>query len=201
MVSTNPFQCSRERPGCSTCWSKRTECVYETEEGQSRLEHLRSINSHLRDKVDDMSIVINFLQSGSYPEAMEVLNRLRGSQNLQETARLIKDSQLILPSGVANDLERMQILHECSMDSSDSTAGQNTDTGGLGSITDASSLESLQSSISPTFPPTCLSGVNITLPSLASLTCRQDSILGGTPSPRSHHDTLPPLNLAVEGAL
>ena len=189
-------QCSRERPRCSTCWSKRTECVYETEEGQTRLEHLRSINTSLRNRVGDMSVIIHFLQCGAYEEAIEVLHRLRGSQSMQDTVRLIRDSQLMLPDDKCGSRDPLRIAKEDSTGSSHAGSTSSSANVSHGSPTTDPSLMTIDGQHEVHAPCT---PANVTLPSLASLTSGADGAVQSPPSPHRGGQMLPPLSISVGG--
>lgn len=141
-----------------------------------------------------MSVIILFLQSGAYEEAIEVVHRLRAAQNMEDTVRLIRDSQLMLPDERVGAGEGRLLAKEDSMESVNSIASENTHASLTSSATDPSIM---QVERTPEMPVACYPPVNIQLPSLASLTSVEELVARHSPSPPRTNRTLPPLSFTI----
>lgn len=91
------------RPTCSRCQNLRTECHYEAEEGESRWSALRRRNQILEAERDQLRELMGFVQSRSEPEAMDLFQRIRGSNydDLFALLRQIRDGALGVPQNIA----------------------------------------------------------------------------------------------------
>ena len=149
-----------------------------------------------------MSVIIHFLQSGSYEEASEVLHRLRTSQNLQDTIRLVRDSQLMLPNdksgGSGSRAPLVRLRTEESMESTNSSSLNSSAGASQASPITNPSIMQFDNQSQPDLPMATHAPSCITLPSLASLTNGPDGVIHGSP-PQHERRTLPPLSISVGG--
>lgn len=85
-----------QRPRCSLCELKDTECVYDTRAGEARGAHLKRKVTELTQELQYLRDLINTLRTAPYDEAQGLLQRIQSTSELEEACKLIRDSSLLL---------------------------------------------------------------------------------------------------------
>lgn len=107
-------KCSGGRPACLRCSDRGDICTYDTEEGMSRQQGLRTQLRRREDQITRMRIVFRVLQFESDAQAAELLFRLRSKCEVEKTIntkkRLLHSDRRTMR---ANDLHvtRFRNLH------------------------------------------------------------------------------------------
>ena len=107
------MQCDGQRPICSQCQKKGTDCQFDTDDLR-RITNLRNLNQKLSDRVAEYEDLVTRLQQVSEDEAIEVLRQLRGSRDFAEGIERFhaevldasaspSDEGLVSPGGVSRD--------------------------------------------------------------------------------------------------
>lgn len=94
-------QCTGERPVCSVCENKRTECLYDTEANTTRVASLKRKYSAVTGQVENLNFLLNYLKQGSEAEAAELVRRIRASDDVDATIQLVRDGSLLLSPAFA----------------------------------------------------------------------------------------------------
>jgi len=100
---------SGQRPRCSLCELKDTECVYDTRAGEARGAHLKRKVTELTQELQYLRDLINTLRTAPYDEAQGLLQRIQSTLELEEACKLISDSSLLLSVRKRSSMENHNI--------------------------------------------------------------------------------------------
>lgn len=100
---------SGQRPRCSLCELKDTECVYDTRAGEARGAHLKRKVTELTQEIQYLRDLINTLRTAPYDEAQGLLQRIQSTSELEEACKLISDSSLLLSVRKRSSMENHNI--------------------------------------------------------------------------------------------
>lgn len=84
------------RPSCSSCIEREIQCQYDTRPDETRAIALKRKNQALEEQHAQLSELYGYLKTKSEPEAIEILRRVRSSEDLSSVLSLIRDGDLLL---------------------------------------------------------------------------------------------------------
>ncbi|KAF2726255.1 hypothetical protein K431DRAFT_4979 [Polychaeton citri CBS 116435] len=91
-------RCDGIRPACSRCIALKTDCAYQTEDGESRWSALKRKNTELSGKAteleserDELRELVSQLQARPEYEAQEILDRIRRCSQYHEVFDIVRD--------------------------------------------------------------------------------------------------------------
>ncbi|KAK0656562.1 hypothetical protein B0T16DRAFT_425109 [Cercophora newfieldiana] len=84
-----PRQCNAERPKCSVCRDRVTECEYDTNVTETHTQALKRKFSELESERVAYKKIYDVLKSTSEHEAGEILQRIRSGVDINDIARLV----------------------------------------------------------------------------------------------------------------
>ncbi|KAF9636285.1 hypothetical protein BFW01_g7180 [Lasiodiplodia theobromae] len=91
-------RCDGTRPTCSVCKATGKECVYDTQQGETRTAALKNRNAALERDLNSAMQALRMLQAGSDSEAAHLLQRLRFAVDLPAFLSDLQPSQPSTPS-------------------------------------------------------------------------------------------------------
>jgi len=109
LLGRNSDKDSGQRPRCSLCELKDTECVYDTRAGEARGAHLKRKVTELTQELQYLRDLINTLRTAPYDEAQGLLQRIQSTSELEEACKLISDSSLLLSVRKRSSMENHNI--------------------------------------------------------------------------------------------
>lgn len=94
-------KCDGNRPVCTCCTQKDTECVYELGPNEKPSQAMKRKNEEMQGELSNLRQLYDFLQSRPEQEAIEVFKRIRSnsanvpsSQHIQELADLVRQGDI-----------------------------------------------------------------------------------------------------------
>lgn len=95
-ANTDVFAFPGQRPKCSLCELKDTECVYDTRAGEARGAHLKRKVTELTQEITYLKQCVETLRTSPWNEAMDLLHRIQTTPHLDDALKLITDSSILL---------------------------------------------------------------------------------------------------------
>lgn len=97
-------KCDGNRPNCTCCVQKDTECVYELGPNEKPSQAMKRKNEEMQGELSNLRQLYDFLRLRPEEEAMEILRRIRAnppdvspSQRIQELADFVRHGHLPIP--------------------------------------------------------------------------------------------------------
>lgn len=97
-------KCDGNRPNCTCCVQKDTDCVYELGPNEKPSQAMKRKNEEMQGELTNLRQLYDFLRLRPEDEAMEILKRIRAnppdtsqSQRIQELADYVRHGDLPLP--------------------------------------------------------------------------------------------------------
>ncbi|KAF2461459.1 hypothetical protein BDY21DRAFT_268283, partial [Lineolata rhizophorae] len=90
-------QCDGKRPVCSPCERRREDCLYEADNGLTRTQTLKRKAEALTETNQGLKAVVTTLRSGSDVEAVEILRRIRQTEDVDTAVDFIAQASLLMP--------------------------------------------------------------------------------------------------------
>ncbi|KAK1247711.1 hypothetical protein MKX07_000599 [Trichoderma sp. CBMAI-0711] len=94
-------KCSGERPSCSRCVQRRTECLYTTQPGETTSQALKRGYRDLRQRTSVHEELFELLRNLPDREAEHVFKRIRDGADVNTILNLIRAGNLLLQMAVA----------------------------------------------------------------------------------------------------
>lgn len=94
-------QCDAARPACSYCVDRKITCQYDTNQGETPSQALKRKFNELRSLEESNARVIAGLRERPEAEALAILRRLRGAEDVRSLARHIEHGDLLLQVALA----------------------------------------------------------------------------------------------------
>lgn len=92
-------RCDGRRPVCSRCQKLQVECIYNAEQGESRMSALRRKNSALERERDEAQDLITQIRSRPELEAQEVYRHIRENTHASDLGAFIHEATNALSDG------------------------------------------------------------------------------------------------------
>lgn len=96
-------KCDGNRPVCTCCSQKDTECVYELGPNEKPSQAMKRKNEEMQGELSNLRQLYDFLRLRPEHEAMEILKRIRSnspdvppSQRIQELADFVRHGDLLI---------------------------------------------------------------------------------------------------------
>jgi Fungal Zn(2)-Cys(6) binuclear cluster domain len=91
------LQCNAERPKCTLCVSKGTDCVYDTATTvETHTQALKRKYSELREHKTTYEQICELLQARPHAEANQIFKRIRNGADAESILRYIEEGDLLL---------------------------------------------------------------------------------------------------------
>jgi hypothetical protein len=90
------MQCPGERPRCSTCIKKRSECLYVAATGETQHQAIKRKHADLQQSVDAYDELIRLVRTRSSHEATEIFGRIRSGNSVEAILRHVQAADLLL---------------------------------------------------------------------------------------------------------
>ncbi|CAO2647272.1 Nn.00g081940.m01.CDS01 [Neocucurbitaria sp. VM-36] len=96
-------KCDGNRPVCTCCFQKDTECVYELGPNEKPSQAMKRKNEEMQGELSNLRQLYDFLRLRPEQEAMEIMRRIRAnppntspSQRIQELADFVRHGDLLI---------------------------------------------------------------------------------------------------------
>jgi len=89
-------RCDGQRPKCSSCVARNEECVFQPVSQETNYQALKRRLEQVEHSLDQMNELYAYLKTKPYEEALEILARIRSSDDVRAVLAFIKEGDLLL---------------------------------------------------------------------------------------------------------